>query len=561
VFFAFRRDADHRLLVDDVSTPGAMPPNLNVSRNDGSDRATVGSATAIYVLTGLIVLAYTISIAIVGPSMYADHGVGFLALRAMKLGGPFNVMQIPDPADIARDKDFFVAWWSPGQYLVPAAFEALGFNLGQAMTITVASCSVLGLVGLQRLYRSWGFPPLSVAITLLLLAGTRLFSHQFAYYGGGEILLFALTPWFLLLLFRMQEFSPAKALGVFAGMAVLTVAKLSGLVLAVASVIAVEILDLKSGRPGRLRRLLTAGITLGVFAILFKLFWLSRGETPTTAAANVFSPERLLTHAIPSFVACFTSILSLGDLAKAVLLRPGHGGPLTVAIFYLVTALPIALLAYFVGRQISRSHPDYFRFAATLTVVFSLIMIAVFVRGGEVTLEDRHFRQIGLVLAIGLVHAALSWRRPFALAAAGLALASVAYGSIAYAAKLRRHIASAESDQGFRHMVLSSAALEFIRTKLSTPVDGTSLVVVPSAEIALEFRNRRTVEIPADFRTEDDLRRYSYRGRVDNLGVLLPTKMIDNGKAALVLAAFKDYPADGWTATPLGDFTYFSQGR
>ena len=539
-----------------------MPSNLNDNRSRGSILATSRGATAIYVLTGLIVLAYATSIAIVGPSMYADQGTGFLALEAMRRGGPFNQLPIPDPADISRDMDFFVAWWSPGQYLVPAAFEALRFDLGQAITVTVALCSAVGLVGLHFLYRSWGFPPLSIAITLLLLAGSRLFSHQFAYYGGGEILLFALTPWFLLLLFRMREFSPGKAVCVFVAIAVLTVAKLSGLVLAVAAIAAMEIVDLASARPGKLRRLLGAGITLAVFAVAFKLFWLSRGETPTTHALAVFSPERILTHAIPSFVACFTSILSAGDLAKAALMHPEHGMLKTTTPFYLLAALPVALLAYFAGQQISKSHPDYFRFAAALTIVFALVMTAVFVRGGEVSLEDRHFRQIGLVLAIGVVHAALSWQWPLRLGAAGLALVLVAYSGATFVVKLQRHIASAKSDQGFRHMVLSQPALDFIRTNLNKPFKGNSLVVVPSAEIALELPNRRTVEIPADFRTHDDLRqRYSYRGRVDDLGVLLPTNMIENGKAALVLAAFKDYPTDGWTVTPLGDFTYFSQGR
>jgi len=134
-------------------------------------------ATAFYFLTGLIVLAYTISTAIVGPSMYADQGTGFLVLEAMKRGDPFNTTPIPDPADISRGLDFFVAWWSPGQYLVSGLFAALGFDLGQTIVITVTLCSALGLVGLHFLYRSWGFPALSIAITLLILAGTRLFSH------------------------------------------------------------------------------------------------------------------------------------------------------------------------------------------------------------------------------------------------------------------------------------------------------------------------------------------------------------------------------------------------
>lgn len=195
-----------------------------------------------------------------------------------------------------------------------------------------------------------------------------------------------------------------------------------------------------------------------MFAVAFKIFWLSHGETPTTHALAVFSPERILTHAIPSFVACFTSILSAGDFAKATLMHPEHGILKTTIPFYLLAAIPVALLAYFVGRQISRAHPDYFRFAAALTVVFSLIMTAVFVRGSEVSMEDRHFRQIGLVLAIGVVHAILGWRRPFALAAGGLALVLLAYGATTFVVKLQRHIASGKSSKGFRHMVLSQQA-------------------------------------------------------------------------------------------------------
>jgi hypothetical protein len=541
-----------------------MPWEPTLSRRHGSLLATPPVATAIYVLTGFIVLAYTVSIAIVGPSMYADQGTGFLVLEAMKRGGPFNMLPIPDPADISRSIDFFVAWWSPGQYLVPGFFLALGFDLGQSITLTVALCSVLGLVGLHFLYRSWGFPPLSIAITLLVLAGSRLFSHQFAYYGGGEIILFALTPWFLLLLFRMHEFSPGEALCIFAAITVLTVAKLSGLVLAVASIAALQIVDLRLDRPGKMRRLVTAGVVLAVFGIAFKILWLSRGETPTSHSLAVFSPERLLTHAIPSFIAGFASILSIGDLMTATLMHPQYGvGIITTrSPFYLALAIPVAFLAYSVGRQISRSHPDYFWFAAALTVIFALIMTAVFVRGGEVSLEDRHFRQIGMVLAIGVVHAVLGWRPSFKLAAGGLTLVILAYGTTTFVAKLQRHIASGKSSQGFRHMVVSQQAMDFIQKNLTVPPNGTSLLVVPSAEIGLEFPGRRTFEIPASFRSADELRtRYSFRGRVDSLGVLIQTEDVDNGKAALVLAAFKDYPLNGWTVTPLGNITYYSQGR
>ena len=543
---------------------------------------------ALFVLTGLIVLGYAISAWIVGPSMYADQGMGFLAFEAWKHGGPFNTVPVPDPANIALERGFFVAWWSPGQYLVPGLFQAMGFDLGHAMTITLALCAVIALVGLYLLYSQWGFPPLSIAVTLLLLVSTRLFSHQFDIYGGGEVLITALTPWFLLLLFRLRDFTPLQAAVLLVAIVVLTVAKLSGLVFGIASIGAVGLLDLWSARPKELQgpvlgvglvtttiklvmrdlrlgfrgKILNIGIALAVFAVLFQIFWLSRGETPTTAAANVFSPGKLLTHSIPAFVACFTSILSIGDFSAATLMHPGHVIFQQRYPFYLIVALPVGVLAYVVGRQIARSHPDYFRFAATLTIVFWLVMTVVYVRGGEVTLEDRHFRQIGMVLAIGIVHAVLNWRRLPAFAMAGLALVLCAYGGASYLVKLRANTHAAKGGMGFRHLVLSPSGLDFIRTRLNTPPGGNALVVVPSAEIELEFTTRRTMEIAVDFMEPSDLRtRLSFRGRVDSLGVLIQTKMIDNGKAAMVLASFKDYPTDGWTRTPLGDFTYFSQGR
>lgn len=520
------------------------------------------AATVLYVLTGSLVVLYTLCAAIVGPSMYSDQGIGFLALRTMLQGGPFNEIVMPDPADISRNTGFFVAWWSPGQYMVPGLFRLLGFDIGQSITIVLFLSAAVGLYGLHLLYRRWGFPPLSSALTLFLLAGSRLFSHQFDIYGGGEVLLTAATPWFVLLLYRLGDMTPARAVVLFLAIAGMTFLKLSGLVFAVASVGSFVLIDLLSRRPGTLRRLVLTGLPFVAFAVLFQVFWLSRGETPTTVAANVFSPERLLTHAIPAVVACFTSILSAGDFAAALLKRPGYEILETLTPFYLAAAIPVAVVAWLAGRRLMLSHPDYARFAAILTAIFFLIMTAVHVRGGEVSVEDRHSRQIGLVLAIGVVHVVMQWPRPLRFAAAGLALVLMVYGGLSFVDKLRRNMASAKSDLGFRHMVLSQQALDFIRAELDTPVKGSALVVIPSAEVALEFKNRRTLEIPANFLPPEWIpRRFVLRGHVDHLGVLIQTKLVESGTAAQVLAAFRDYPADKWIRTPLGDNTYFSQDR
>jgi len=49
----------------------------------------------------------------------------------------------------------------------------------------------------------------------------------------------------------MRDFLPGEALCLFAAIAVLVVAKLSGLVLAVASVAALQFVDWRSDRPGK----------------------------------------------------------------------------------------------------------------------------------------------------------------------------------------------------------------------------------------------------------------------------------------------------------------------
>ena len=531
-------------------------------RFEAPDQASDRLASILFVLTAVLVVAYTLCAGIVGPSMYADQGTGFLALDAWRRGGPFNEIAVADPADIARDQPFFVAWWSPGQYMVPGLFEWLGLPRGLAITAVLLVSAVLNLVGLFVLYRRWGFPRISIAITLLVLAGTRLFSHQFAIYGGGEVLLAAATPWFILLVMRLRDFTPLGAVVLFFAIAFMTFLKLSGLVLSLAIVGTFVFLDLLSDRPGKIRRMVMAVLPFLVFAVVFQLLWASRGETPTTAAANVLAPGRLLTHAIPAFVAPFTSIVSAGDFAAAVLSRPGYVLIDNIIPFYFAAAVPVAILAWAAARTLAQTYPDYLRFAAVLTLVFSGGMVLIYIKGGEVSLEDRQFRQVGFVLAIGMVHAILQWRRPIRVAAMAGAAVLVAYGLASFAVKTRTNIASAQGNGGIRHMVLSPTALAFIRSDLDKPRPGNSLLVVQSAEIGLELPGQRVLEIPLAFRTAEELaRRYVHRGKVDHLGVLVETRLVDSGQAAILLAGFKDYPMDRWKKTQLGTFTYYSQDR
>ncbi len=142
-----------------------------------------------------------------------------------------------------------------------------------------------------------------------------------------------------------------------------------------------------------------------VLGVASRILWLSSGETPTTHALAMFSPERLLTHAIPSFVAGFTSILSIGNFATATLMHPKYGSLGTTSPFYLVLAIPVAFFVYFAGRQIARSHPNYFQLTATLTVICALAVGLALAGGGDSA--SRHVLLGGTAIAAAAVVALL----------------------------------------------------------------------------------------------------------------------------------------------------------
>src|SRR5262245_58667128 len=89
------------------------------------------------------------------PTIYTDSGWGFLVLRSMQEGGPFNAIVAPAPANIAGDITTFNGWWSPGQYMVPGFFVWLGADYGLAMSLTTLIATIIGVIGWLYVARSF----------------------------------------------------------------------------------------------------------------------------------------------------------------------------------------------------------------------------------------------------------------------------------------------------------------------------------------------------------------------------------------------------------------------
>src|SRR3954465_1866529 len=83
-----------------------------------------------------IVLIMGIMLFIAPAAIYPDPSWGFQVMRSMELGHGFNINFKPDQGDINKNISDFLAWWSPGQYLVPYFFKSIfGINTGQAAAI------------------------------------------------------------------------------------------------------------------------------------------------------------------------------------------------------------------------------------------------------------------------------------------------------------------------------------------------------------------------------------------------------------------------------------------
>lgn len=517
-------------------------------------------ARAILVLVALATLVFSVTGAVVRPAMYSDSAFGFRVWDSMRQGAGFNRMFNVDPADIASDIAYFKAAWTPGQYLLPGALELAGLDLGLAISIVVALCSAIGLVGWHALYRAFGFPPLTCAIALLLVAGSRQFTLPFGIYNGGEVLLFAAAPWAFLLVWRLRDLRWWSVLPLLAAAAGLVFLKLSSIIFMGAAVSAVVP---RAGQPvlGRdtLRRAAVAAATLLLAALVLRWAWLSHGWSAVQEATRTdwsqFAPA--VAFAISGTWAC---IFSFGSLAQYVFMFPGRALLTTMTpVDYLLLGPAIAT-AVFLWLRLRRDYGDYLRFASIATAAVAVLFVVLLLLGSQISLEERHLRPIALLLTVGVVEAFMGSRSTVArgvfLLAAGLA---VAYGLASFARHVRANLHEPLGARGVRLNTATPQVLDFLRSVDKADANGERpVILVPTPEVALEIRNARVLTTHADFESPAALAAQLRHGRVGRLYVLLERSLERDGKADIILRSFVDYPRDGWKVTPLGEFVVFS---
>jgi len=522
----------------------------------GYRRATILA----FIVCGLL----TIVGALIPPVVSYDPGVGMQEWRTLADGGPANSIVAPDPANISRDRTGLVTWWSPGQYLIPGVFTAMGLQLGPALSLTAGLSLLACLLGWVCVFRRFAFSPQAAVLGVAFLATFRYSTVPFNDYNGGEILLQGITPWLILAGCYVPVASALRAAGLAcAAILIGFFVKLTGVIVASGALAAGSVAVLM-----RLRRITTGMVAGAVGAIvaggLLEAVWFSRGTTPAGGAGWPFQ----FTNILFAVTAPLGAGVSWGDLCQWALFHPGRPtlpNQSSIAWFF----LPMAAFAYVIIRnslrrnQVRAELNELTQIVACFYIVCVLPIAVLYARGGAVSLDERHFRSAGTLIFVCVLGVVDSLSEKSAVRFAVVAFCSFMslYGIVSFVNRV--HSAKPEDVDHFsqtRQVDVDLRAVEYARAAFGRE-GRDALFVIPSSELASELpRGARIISTHLDFEDQADIAARRYAGRVSgHVYVLIQTRLAKTVKGTLLLKSFADYPLDAWEPHQFGNTTVLVQ--
>lgn len=499
------------------------------------------------------------------PYLNSDSATGFLIWDSMKAGAGWSHLISPSPDNLAVDRSEFVAWWSPGQYLVAGPLEYFGLSLGHAIALGCLLAAVAGLLGYWRLFLALEFPPAVAAWSVLAISTNWTMTRPYGDYLGGEVALLAVLPWLILLLraaLRWRGWAWLAApliywLGCMAKLAFSPVG--AGLIVG---------LNLPAAWAKRREPAAAAGILLRCAAWLalgHLLLWdtfLRRGPNPGTSAGGGTHPP-LWDAALQLLGRPVSSAFSWGNMIERIFLFPSAprvSDPL--ALWPLDAAMALASVALIIAvlRRETVLRPAYAGLVLGVLAAMECFYALTVALNLSTGLDDRMFKPLGILLVPGLVAWVGARHRAWAgrlVAAAGAA--SMLYGAVAAVNRLHTidRIANV-GRQGITQHVVSPAGLAELH-RLDDTLPTGSIIFVPSPEIALDVRRTRVISTHAVQMTSELLARQRYQGRVPALVIVVNHRMIEQGRAQAILQSFADYNPKAWAATDIGEWSFYRQ--
>ncbi|TWR27949.1 hypothetical protein FPZ42_01665 [Mucilaginibacter achroorhodeus] len=510
-----------------------------------------GSAYKIILSITFILIAIPCALLLLHPAaIFPDASWGFQVWRSMQNGSGFNMITQVSHTNIATNVEEFKSWWSPGQYLVPGAFQKLfGLDLGHASSLTTIICQFSGLAGLYAFFKKAGFSKIISALSILIIALQQSFLTPFIFYNGGEVLLFGFIGWFL---YGCLSFTkPGIVLVVFVLLSgwIGFFAKSSFLWMYGAGLLFIWIKLSKHTRE--IKTWLVNGLWIGVpavisFAVIY-LTYISRGVNPSSASGGLDFSLKVFAFPLASpLLAGF----SFDDIANgfifhndAVIFSPGQA----VAIIAILAIVSL-LLIYFICKKVPNK-----RYAVLLAIFYAAAVLffgSAFLRKLDISFEARHFRTVGLLTIPGAVYlfsrAAKVYRIAF-----GLMVAITAFFGLKF--YILSHIAlrteAVHSTSGIAQQFADKETMDYLR--MLDNHNNNAVFVFFSPDMGLEINHNRSITLdPLGRDISINMDDYTYKGHGGPVYILMPHNYIGI-RANVLLKCFPGYK--GFSLKELSD--------
>jgi hypothetical protein len=498
---------------------------------------------------GLCIALLGVMIFAVPPGTDPDPCWGFMIMNSMEHGGHFNLLVSPAFQDMAKDRYEFLAWWSPGQYLLPYFFKSLfKVTTGQAVSLTIAICSLLGLAGFYRLFKQLGFTKWIAAISTAFIATQLFFVLPFTYFTGGEVLIFAFMGWFLYGCFSFKKITWQVLVFLFFSGLIGFFSKSSFLWMYAAGVACMWInismdetnnISLSRYSKKEIITFLKNGLLLavpfiGAVAIIY-IFYLSKGITPTSdQGALLVKPE---TFGYP-LASPMLSAFSVDELFDGLIYRPdGSTGITYHSAIILVFVLAFCSLAFMV--LINRFAPTkkYLRAIYVFYIIGVIFFSYMYLKQATISYESRHFRIIGLLCLPGFIY--LLFKTKVTKAIFFIAWIYFAYMSFNFfRINYNGNKGAAKGNTGLSQVIYDKRTLDEI-VKIDRE-HHNAVFVVMSSDIGAEIYNNRVITMEDDM-PDDFFATLKYRGKAGPVYILMPARYLKNGRELNIIKAFTDY--------------------
>ena len=488
---------------------------------------------------------------LVNPAaIYPDAAWGFQVLKSMRNGNGFNTLNMVSQQNLANNWPEFKSWWSPGQYLVPAAFNSLfGLTIGQASSVTTIICQFLGLAGLYCFFTKAGFSKAVSAVSIVIIALQQAFFTPYIFYNGGEVLLFAFIGWFLYGCMAFKKPGIPLLLFVLLSGWVGFFTKSSFMWMYAAGLIFIWIQF--SRHTTAIKNWLINGFWVGIPAVIsvavIYITYLSKGANPSSASAGLDLSWKVLAFPLASPL---LSGLSFDDLANGLILHNDDVifNPAQSILIITILELLSILLIYAICKRLPGNR--YSSMLVIFYIVSVLFFGSAFLRKLDISYEARHFRVIGLLFTPGLVYLVSRYKKVYQYAFGAVVLFvaffTLRFYMLSYTA-LKNETLHAPS--GIAQQFIDRPSLDYLRVLDNKSKN--SLFVFFSPDLGLEIQHNRVITLEplnADISINTD--EYTYKGHAGPIYILMPHEYIGI-RASVILKSFPEYK--GFSLKELSD--------